>query len=143
MVPAYPTENLLNRSIAFPLRMRQGLLQKTDEREAYLILLGIMARTPRGSWSGHPSFGFREFFSEVAKEGLSQELRTRIVETTVQEINTVLADLGLTRYRADSLIPDLIDNELTGNNHAQWTGRSEVTLMLRESGSDRNAGYAL
>jgi len=143
MVPAYLTENLLNRSIAFPLRMRQGLLQKTDEREAYLILLGIMARTPRGSWSGHASFGFREFFSEVAKEGLSQELRIRIAETTVQEINTVLADLGLTRYRADSLIPDPIENELIGNGRVQWIGRGGVTLMLRESGSDRTAGYPI
>lgn len=147
MAPTYLSENLPNSSIAFPLRLRQGLLQKTDEREAYLTLLGVMARTPRGSWSGHSSFGFHEFFSEITKEGLSQESRTRIAERTAKEINAVLADLGLTRYRVDSLVLDPLESELQGGDRARWMGhameRRGVTLMLRENGSDRTAGYAL
>lgn len=147
MARTYLAENLSNPSVAFPLRLRQGLLQKTDERDAYLTLLGIMARTPRGSWPGHPSFGFQEFFSEVTKEGLSQELRTRITEAVAKEINAVLADLGLTRYRVDSLAVDPLEKDLPGGDGMRWTGhtmeRRGVTLMLRESGSDRAAGYAL
>jgi hypothetical protein len=147
VVPAYFAENLSNTSIAFPLRLQRGLLQKTDEREAYLMLLGNMARTPQGSWAGHPLFGFHEFFSEVAKEGLPAELRARIAETTAKEINAVLADLGLTRYRVDSLVLEPLEKDTQGSDRTRWTGhqmeRRGVTLMLRESGSDRAAGYVL
>jgi len=144
LVPTYLAENLSNSSIAFPLRLQQGLLQKTDEREAYLMLLGIMARTPRGSWAGHPLFGFQEFFSGIIKEGLSQELRTRMAETTAGEINTVLSDLGLTRYRVDSLVLEPLEKNMQGAWRVEQTteGRG-VTLMLRETGSDRATGYAL
>jgi hypothetical protein len=110
------------------------------------MLLEIMARTPRGSWAGHHLFGFREFFPEVSKKDLSQESRTLLSATTAKEINVVLADLGLTRYRVDSLIPERDEKDFSGDR-ARWTGdgmeRHGVTLMLRESGSDRAAGYAL
>lgn len=145
MVPTYFAENLSTPSIAFPLRLSRGLLQKTDERDAYLMLLEIMARTPRGSWAGHSLFGFHDFFSEITKEGLTQESRTRIAQTTANEINMVLADMGLTRYRVDSLVPERAEKD--SGEHALWTGqaleRRGVTLMLRENGSDRAAGYAL
>jgi hypothetical protein len=145
LVPTYFVENLSTPSIAFPLRLSRGLLQKTDERDAYLMLLEIMARTPRGSWAGHSLFGFHDFFSEITKEGLTQESRTRIAQTTANEINMVLADMGLTRYRVDSLVPERAEKDSGG--HALWTGqaleRRGVTLMLRENGSDRAAGYAL
>ena len=140
-------ENLSHPSIAFPLRLQRGLLQKTDEREAYLMLLGIMARTPQGSWAGHASFGFNEFFSEFAKQGISQESRTRIAETTAKGINAVLADLGLTRYRVDSLVIEPFGKELQGSGQEKWAGhimeQRGVTLMLREVGSDRATRYAL
>lgn len=147
MAPTYFAENLANPSIAFPLRLQQGLLRKTDEREAYLTLLGIMARTPRGSWTGHPAFGFHEFFSEVAKEDMLEESRLRIAERTAKEINAVLADLGLTHYLVDSLVLDPLEKDTQGGDRAPWTGymmqKRGTTLMLRKSGSDRAAGYAL
>jgi len=147
LAPASFAENLSSPSIAFPLRLQHGLLQKTDEREAYLTLLGIMARTPRGSWAGHSAFGFHGFFSEVAKEGLSEELRARIVERTTKEINAVLANLGLTHYLVDLLVLDPIEKDSQGGDRTRWTGHGMqergVTLILRESGSDRAAGYAL
>lgn len=136
------TPALSNPSIAFPLRTQQGLLQKTDEREAYLMLLEIMARTPRGSWAGHSLFGFQEFFPEVTRESLTPEARSRITDKTVHEINAVLADLGLTRYRVDSLVLEPLQPQ-----QASWaagmSGRQGVTLMLRESGSERASGYLL
>jgi hypothetical protein len=147
LAPAYLADNLANPSIAFPLRLQQGLLQKTDEREAYLTLLGIMARTPRGSWAGHPAFGFHAFFSDVAQESLSEESRTRIAEKTAKEINSVLADLGLTHYLVDLLVLDPLERDTQGGDHTRWTRRMMqkrgTTLLLRESGSDRSAGYAL
>jgi len=140
-------ENISHPSIAFPLRLQRGLLQKTDEREAYLMLLGIMARTPRGSWAGHASFGFNEFFAEFAKHGISQESTTRIAETTAKEINAVLIDLGLTRYRVDSLMIEPCGKELQGSGQEKWAGhimeQRGVTLMLREVSSDRATRYAL
>jgi hypothetical protein len=147
LAPTYFAENLAYPSIAFPLRLQQGLLQKTDEREAYLTLLGIMARTPRGSWAGHASFGFHEFFSDVAQESLSEESRNCIAEKTAKEINSVLADLGLTHYLVDSLVLDPLEKDAQGGDRTRWTGhmmqKRGTTLMLRESGSDRAAGYAL
>lgn len=126
-----------NPSIAFPFRLEQGLLRKTDEREAYLMLLEIMARTPQGSWSGHPLFGFREFFPEITKEGLTPEARGRIAEKTVQEINKVLADLGLVRYCVDSLNVDQTQKRMNVDE------RQGITCLLRENGSERVSGYSL
>ncbi len=147
MIPTYVAESLSNPSIAFPLRLQQGLLQKTDEREAYLMLLGIMARTPQGSWAGHPLFGFREFFSEIVKEGLSPDSRTRMAEATAGQINSTLVDLGLTRYRVDSLVFEPLAKDTEGADRVRQAERMKeghgVTLMLRESASDRATGYAL
>lgn len=147
MIPTYLAEDLSNPSIAFPLRMRQGLLQKTDEREAYLMLLEIMARTPRGSWAGHPAFGFQEFFLEISRESLSQDARVRRAEIAADEINAVLVDLDLTRYCVDSLVLDPLQKDEPALDRARLMTRSMegrgVTLMLRERGSDRAAGYAL
>jgi hypothetical protein len=146
LIPTYLADNLSNPSISFPLRLQQGLLRKTDEREAYLILLGIMARTPQGSWDGHPLFGFQEFFPAITTEGLSEESRTHLTIVTVEEINSVLNDVGLTRYSVDSLVLDPPDKDAQ-SSRAQWTGRAMdergVTLMLRETGSHRAIGYAL
>ena len=147
MIPTYLADNPSRPSIAFPLRLQQGLLQKTEERETYLMLLGIMARTPRGSWAGHRSFGFQEFFPEVSKENLTEESRTRMAAAMVEEINSVLLDLGLTRYRVDSLVLDSLQKDMQQSDQARWAGRTiesrGVTLMLRETGADRATGYAL
>lgn len=147
MIPTYCADDLSNPSIAFPLRLQQGLLQKTDERETYLMLLGVMASTPRGSWSGHPFFGFQEFFPEIAKEGLSEESRARIAATTTEQINSVLLELGLTRYRVDSMVLDPLPKDRLQPDGGRGTGRPAegrgVILMLRESGSDSTVGHAL
>jgi hypothetical protein len=147
LATTYLAENLSNPSITFPLRLQQGLLQKTDERDAYLMMLGIMARTPRGSWPGHSLFGFQDFFPEIANENLSQESRTRMAETIAGEINAVLTDLGLTRYRVDSLTLEPLERVMQASNGVRPMGYMSqgrnVTLMLREVGSDRATGYAL
>jgi hypothetical protein len=139
-------QTVANPPIAFPLRIRKGLLQKSDERDAYLTLIGIMARTPRGSWAGHPAFGFNEFFSEVSREARTQEHRVDLSRNTVEEINAVLADLGLFRYRVESLLPAEADGEPPSNyaaGAARTMAERSMTLMLRELGSDRVDGFLL
>lgn len=147
MIPTYGADNTSSPSIAFPLRLRQGLLQKTDERETYLMLLGIMARTPRGSWAGHPLFGFQEFFPEISREGLSEEMRTRMAAAAAEQINSVLLELGLLRYRVDSIVLDALHKDTQLIEGTRWTGRITeprgVTLMLHEAGSDRTVGCSL
>ena len=118
------------------------MLDKTDEREAYLTLLGIMAKTPRGSWAGHSSFGFNEFFTVFSREGLSPEQRTRLADATVSQINSVLADLGLARYHVDSLTCGTSESDAGrdrgGTRHAGPAANDHVvTLMLREQESNR------
>lgn len=70
-----------------------------------------------------------------------------MAERAAEEINTVLADLGLTRYRVDSLVLEPIERDIQSGERPQRAiqpieGRG-VTMMLRESGSDRAAGYLL
>jgi hypothetical protein len=141
------TEWLPGSSIAFPVRLRQGLLQRTDGREAYLTLIAVMARTPRGSWPGHPSFGFNEFFQEIANISLTSDSRKRITLAAIQEVNTVLADLGLTRFQLESLVPDIPEHGAQQNNRTQWNGhemeRRGFIATLRENGANRTIEYAL
>jgi hypothetical protein len=140
-------EELPGSSIAFPVRLRQGLLQQTDDREAYLTMIAVMARTPCGSWPGHPLFGFNEFFLEIANPTLVPESRQRIISAAVQQVNTVLTDLGLTRYQLEALIHDAFERELQQNNRPQWSGhemdRRGVTAILRESSANRAIECAL
>lgn len=140
-------EWLPGSSIAFPVRLHQGLLQRTDEREAYLTLIAVMARTPRGSWPGHPLFGFNEFFQQAANESLTPESRKRITLAAIQEVNIVLADLGLTRFQLESLAPDTPEHEPQQNNRPQWSGhemdRRGFSAILRENGSGRTIEYSL
>ena len=141
MLRDYSTQSPSSPSIAFPLRLQRGLLVKTDEREAYMTLIGIMARTPRGSWPGHIAFGFNEFFSAISRHDLSPEQRVRIAEATAAEINDVMADLALTRYRVDSLLfepGETVRRDAKDTSPwAEVSGERGVTLMLRETGSDR------
>ncbi len=124
-------------AIAFPLRLPRGLLKKTDEREAYLTMIHWMARTPRGSWAGHPEFGFVEFFQAVHQDGLAEEARLALADQTVARINRVLTDLGLTRYQAFSFLIEIIRKTATEPEHkllslSDEAGRG-VTLLLREA----------
>ncbi|WP_158942863.1 hypothetical protein [Granulicella sp. S190] len=147
MITKPSPDHLYSLPIAFPLRLQQAQLQKTDARESYLTLLWIMARTPCGSWPGDQHFGFREFFHDVLKDGLSEEQRTRLIDTTVKNINTVMVGLDLRDYCVDSLALEGPPKELQGFERARWLNQSMeaygVTLTVRERSSDRAYGYSL
>lgn len=146
-MPTEFPEELPGSSIAFPVRLHRGLIERSDEREAYLTLIGVMARTPVASWPGHYSFGFNEFFLEVANPALTPEARQNIISATVGQVNTVLADLGLTRYQLESLVPDGIERESLQNGRSRWSGHAMdhrgFTAILRESGTPRAIEWPL
>ncbi|GIU77234.1 MAG: hypothetical protein KatS3mg005_0472 [Bryobacteraceae bacterium] len=82
--------------IAFPLRLENGFLRRTDEAEAVLRFIEMMARTPAGSWAGCPSFGVRNFFENM-------RLRPEGLRLAEKAINDTLADLGIRHYRLKSI----------------------------------------
>jgi hypothetical protein len=140
----HPAQHL---SIAFPLRMPRGLLLKTGELDAYLTVIAIMARTPRGSWHGHPLFGFQELFAQVSKERLTPAQRNEMTRNVATEINLVLADLGLTGYSVDSIVSESSGEGMEGGTTAPRARPSidvpEMVVMLRERGGVRAQGYAI
>ena len=82
--------------IEFPLRLDGAYLRRVAEPQAILQLIEAMARTPDGSWAGATSFGVRDFF-----EGM--RMRPEGLKEAVRAINTALADLGIDRYRLESI----------------------------------------
>lgn len=80
--------------LAFPLRLDGAFLRRTQEPQAILQLIELMARTPASSWAGCPSFGVRNFFERMRlqPDGLAQATKA---------INAALVDLEITRYRLE------------------------------------------
>jgi hypothetical protein len=118
-------------SIAFPLRLRQGQIGKTDERAAFEALLAVMARTPRGSWLGHPLFGFHDFFTGPA-------IRRELPEPTVEEINRVLIDLGLGSYSVTSISRE-IPQAGEGKSGIVGTGTETFLVIFTRAGIPERA----
>jgi hypothetical protein len=106
--------------IAFPLRLRGQLLARCDFAEALVALLGIMARTPRGSWRGLPAFGLRELLAESPK-------RRELLRQAVLEANAALAELGVEGIAVESIELDSVEG-----------GESSYTVALAsEQGANR------
>ena len=62
-----------------------------------------MARTPAGSWAGCSTFGVRSFFERA-------RLQPDAVGQATRAINAALLDLGITRFRLESLVKEPGDN---------------------------------
>jgi len=82
--------------VAFPLRIKDSFLKRTEEPEAVLALIEVMARTPHGSWAGSAHFGLRDYFEDVRGKSETQQV-------ALQELNGALQDLGITAFRAKSI----------------------------------------
>ncbi|MBY0508021.1 MAG: hypothetical protein K2X03_29180 [Bryobacteraceae bacterium] len=82
--------------LAFPLRLEGAFLERTGEPEAVLQLIGLMARTPSGSWPGCRTFGVRDLF-----EGM--RLRPERLASVTETINATLTDLGITNFRLSAI----------------------------------------
>ena len=75
--------------LAFPLRLREnGLLQRQDQTASIIDLLGLMARTPAGSWPGSPAFGLRDLFENSKGRG-------DVPRLAMARINEAFVDLGI------------------------------------------------
>jgi len=83
--------------------LQGSFLKRTDEPEAVLRLIEMMARTPGGSWKGCRAFGVRDLF-----EGM--RLRPDGLKQAEQAINSTLKDLGITHYRLESIRRDQSPN---------------------------------
>lgn len=82
--------------IAFPLRLESDFLRRTDETEAVLTLIRLMAGTPGGSWQGGRHFGVRDIF-----EGA--RTNPNAPRVAAERMNLALADLNITGYRVKSI----------------------------------------
>lgn len=82
--------------VAFPIRCREGFLQRCDEPHAILSLISVMARTPHGSWAGSRHFGLRDFFEQARQ-------RPELPQLALHELNYALNDLGIRHYRVESI----------------------------------------
>jgi len=82
--------------ISFPLRFREAFLHRTDDVQAVLALIRVMANTPHGSWAGCPHFGMRDFFEQA-------RVRPDLPQAAIQEANLTLTDLGITGLRVESI----------------------------------------
>ena len=82
---------------SFPLRLKGAYLQRTAEADSVVALIGIMARTPRGSWQGCAEFGLRE---DLEHAGARPELPLE----TIGRVNATLGTLGITNFRVESIV---------------------------------------
>lgn len=82
--------------VSFPLRLDGSFLRRTEEPEAIVALVRVMATTPHGSWPGSPHFGIRDFFEQARQ-------KPDLPKLAVQEINQALEDLGITGYKVQSI----------------------------------------
>lgn len=89
--------------LEFPLRLDGPYLRRVDEPQAVLQLITAMARTPAGSWAGAPGFGIRNLL-----EGM--RMRPEALKEVVRAVNNALRDLGIERYRLESITRELAKN---------------------------------
>ena len=71
-------------------------MRRSDEVQAVLSLIRVMASTPHGSWEGCPHFGFRDFFEQA-------RTRPDLPQLALQEMNLALKDLGITNLQVSSI----------------------------------------
>lgn len=112
--------------IAFPLRFREAFLGRTNEVEAVLLLIRIMASTPHGSWAGCPHFGWRDFFEHA-------RTRPELPQAAMEEANLALKDLGVTNYRVAAITRESSANRDVDSYVVSIasTGSDAETLTLR------------
>jgi hypothetical protein len=84
--------------IAFPIRVGgDGWLRRSaGKMDGLMHLLGVMAGTPRGGWSGSEEFGAREKFLEM-----QTRWEARLI--AANQINQALEDLGIDWVRLDKI----------------------------------------
>jgi hypothetical protein len=85
--------------IAFPLRLENNFLGRTDEVQAVITLMKLMAATPGGSWKGSRNFGVRDIFE-------SARTNPNAARDAAERMNRALSDLYITSYRVASILKE-------------------------------------
>jgi hypothetical protein len=85
--------------IAFPLRLENHFLGRTDEVQAVITLIRLMAASPGGSWTGSRNFGVRDIF-----EGA--RANPNAARDAAERMNRALSDLCITSYRVASILKE-------------------------------------
>ena len=142
-------DNTSHSALAFPLRLQNAQLQKTDEREAYETLVWIMARSQRGSWPGSALFGFREEIGEIfrvmLKDAAPGEQHLKACQVLACEINCALAALGLMLYEVEAIVLEEPPREMQGAEQALWfnhsMGASGATFVMRRNADSSIGGH--
>lgn len=89
--------------IDFPLRLENDFLRRTDEVQAVITLIRLMAATPGGSWKGGRNFGVRDIF-----EGA--RTNPNAARDAADRMNRALNDLYITSYRVGSILREAPSN---------------------------------
>jgi len=82
--------------LAYPLRLRDGLLVRCSEPQAIVALVEAMARTSAAGWPGSSNFGLRDLLEDARR-------RPALLPTVAAKLNLALADLGVTSYRVETI----------------------------------------
>ena len=78
-------------------------MRRTDEVQAVLSLIKVMAVTPHGSWEGCPHFGLRDLFENA-------RIRPELPQQAMQEMNLALKDLGITDLQVSGIAKEVQTN---------------------------------
>jgi len=78
-------------------------LRRTDEVQAILDLIRVMATTAHGSWKGCPHFGLRDFFEQA-------RVRPDLPQLAIQEVNLALKDLGISNIQVQKIVKEAQSN---------------------------------
>ena len=94
-------------------------MRRTDEVQAVLSLIRVMASTPHGSWEGCPHFGMRDFFEQA-------RTRPDLPQAAIQEMNLALADLGIVNIRVESISKESQESRDVDSYTVKIASASEV-----------------
>lgn len=126
--------------LTFPLRLREGgVLHRTEEADAIVRFLHVMAATPAGTWKGCPAFGLRDLLEAT----MQSAERCRLM---VERTNGVFTDLGVLDYRIEEITQqgsvDGSSQEFSIVVCDVRRRKTVVTRVLEESGVGRVPGDA-
>ena len=107
--------------LTFPLRLREGgVLHRSDEADAVLRFLHVMAATPGGTWKGCQAFGIRDLLE-------SKTQAAELCRMVAERANRAFQNLGIVHYQVEEVIrQETIDGS-----------RVEFSIVIRDVSAGR------
>jgi hypothetical protein len=82
--------------LAYPLRLKDGLLSRCNEPQAIVALVQAMARTPAPGWAGSSNFGLRDLLEDARR-------RPALLSSVAAKLNLAFGELGVKSYRVEAI----------------------------------------